>query len=188
MPTLVLFIVVAVTVITSVGSLVMIYNSLVQVRNNVDKAWKNIDVLLEQRHDEIPKLVETCAAYMQHERETLDNLTRLRTGYHQASDVAKKVEIENLINREMQHLNLVMEQYPDLKAIDAFGKVLDRVSALESAIADRREFFNDSINIYNIQIERFPSLIFARLLNYQRKEYLEVAQEKKGDVGMNFRR
>jgi len=188
MSTMVLLIVIAVIVIMSVGSVVMIYNSLIQVRNNVDKAWKNIDVLLEQRHDEIPKLVETCGAYMQHERETLDNLTRLRTGYRQATEVAKKVEIENLLNREMQQLSLVMEQYPDLKAIQAFTKVLDRVSALESAIADRREFFNDSINIYNIQIERFPSLIFARLLNYPHKEYLEVAQEKKGDVGMNFRR
>jgi len=185
---MVLLIVIAVIVIMSVGSVVMIYNSLVQVRNNVDKAWKNIDVLLEQRHDEIPKLVETCSAYMRHERETLDNLTRLRAGYRQASDVTKKVEIENQLNREMQQLSLVMEQYPDLKAIQAFTKTLERVSSLESAIADRREFFNDSINIYNIQIERFPSLIFARLLNYQRKEYLEVAPEKKGDVRMNFGR
>jgi LemA protein len=184
---MVLLIVITVIVIMSAGSVVMIYNSLVQVRNNVDKAWKNIDVLLEQRHDEIPKLVETCGAYMQHERETLDTLTRLRTGYRQAADVMEKVAIENQLNREMQRLNLVMEQYPDLKAIQAFTKVLDRVSSLESAIADRREFFNDSINIYNIQIERFPSIVFARLLNYQRKEYLEVAEEKKADVKMNFR-
>ncbi len=175
-----------VALILSIGYLVMIYNSLVQVRNNTDKAWKNIDVLLQQRHDEIPKLIETCKAYMAHERETLDSLTRLRAGYRQAPTVERKVEIENRINSEMRRLSMVWEQYPDLKAVQAFAQVLGRISGLESSIADRREFFNDSINIYNIQIERFPDVLLAKILSYQRKGYLEIPQEKKTDVAMNF--
>lgn len=181
-------IVIGVALVMSAGYLVSIYNSLVQVRNNVDKAWKNIDVLLEQRHDELPKLVDACSAYMAHERETLQELVRLRGGYRSARSPEEKVAVENTLNRQMQRLAMVWEQYPDLKAVQSFLQVQERISALESSIADRREFFNDSINIYNIQIERFPHVIFARLLGYLRKAYLEVAEEKKADVKLNFRR
>lgn len=169
-----------------IGYAISIYNSLVQVRNNIEKAWKNIDVLLMQRHDELPKLIDTVKAYMKHEREVLDSLVKLRVGYTEAGGMEEKVDIENRINREMLHLRHVWEGYPDLKASQNFLQVQDRISGLESAIADRREFFNDSVNIYNIQIERFPEVILARILGYRKKEYLEVPEEKKEDVEMAF--
>lgn len=184
----VILLIIAVILIMTGGYLVSIYNSLVQVRNNVDKAWKNIDVLLEQRHDELPKLVDSCSAYMQHERETLQELVRLRNGYRTAQSQEEKVAAENQLNRQLLNLAAVWEQYPDLKSVQSFLQVQDRISGLEGSIAARREFFNDSINIYNIQIERFPHVIFARLLGYLRKEYLEVAGEKKADVKLQFRR
>lgn len=168
------------------GYAVSIYNSLVQVRNNCDKAWKNIDVLLLQRHDELPKLVDTSMAYVQHERELLSSLTELRVGYEKAGTIDEKVRIENAINKKMTQMRHVWEGYPDLKASQNFLQIQQRIAALESQIADRRELFNDSVNIYNIQIERFPELILARSLSYGRHAFLEVPEESKQDVKLKF--
>jgi LemA protein len=180
---IVLLILVAVGVVTyGVG----IYNSLVQVRNNVDKTFKNIDVLLLQRHDEIPKLVETCKAYMKYEKDILENLIRLRERYREAKTIDEKTEIENDIGKQLTGLNVRMEAYPDLKASQHFSQIQGRISGLESGIADRRELFNDSVNIYNIQIERFPHVILARLLSYTRRAFLEVPEGKKEDVKIDF--
>jgi len=184
--TLIVIIVFAIICILIFSYGVSIYNSLVQVRNNVDKAFKNIDVLLMQRHDELPKLVDTCRGYMKHEREILDRITSLREHYNQADTTDEKAQIENSINKEYITLAARWEAYPDLKASENFLKIQDRISVLESTIADRREFFNESVNVYNIQIERFPHLILARFLNYVRKTFLEVPEEKKQDVKMDF--
>ena len=178
--------VIAVIGFLSVTYGISIYNTLVQVRNNVGKAWKNIDVLLQQRHDELPKLVDACSAYMKHEREVLDQITKLRTGYDQAKTTDEKTRVENELNKQLGKLQVVWEAYPDLKASQNFLQVQGRVSAVESSIADRREFFNDSVNIYNIAIEQFPNLILAVLLSYQRHPFLEVPEELKKDVKMKF--
>jgi LemA protein len=154
----------------------------VQVRNNIDKAWKNIDVLLQQRHDELTKLIDTVSGYMQHEKTVLDGLTRLRVGYDGASSSDDKVRIENEMNREIARLRHTWEGYPDLKASQNYLYLQTRISTVESAIADRREFFNDSVNIFNIQIERFPDLWMARALGYARRSFLEVPEELKQDV------
>ena len=182
-------IIIVVLILAAIGVVtygVGIYNSLVQVRNNVDKAFKNIDVLLLQRHDEIPKLVETCKAYMKYEKEILENLIRLRERYGEAKTIDEKTQIENDIGRQLMGLNARMEAYPDLKASQHFSQIQGRISGLESGIADRRELFNDSVNIYNIQIERFPHVILARLLSYTRRAFLEVPEGKKEDVKMDF--
>lgn len=161
---------------------ISIYNSLVQVRNNVDKAWKNIDVLLMQRHDEIPKLVDAVKGYMQHEKTVLENITKLRAGFQKAADIDEKTRIENEINKDLSKIKIALEAYPDLKAGQNFIQLQSRITALESSIADRREFFNDSVNIYNIQIARFPEMLLANSLGYQKHALLEVPEEKKQDV------
>jgi LemA protein len=143
-------------------------------------------VYLQQRHDELPKLIDCCKGYMTHEREVLDQLTKLRAGYDDARKLDDKVGIENALNKQMGRLRMVWESYPDLKASQNFLQVQGRVSALESSIADRRELFNDSVNIYNIQIARLPELILARLLSYKKHAFLEVPEEMKSDVRMNF--
>src|SRR5687768_1442470 len=126
----------AVLLLGGAGYLVGIYNSLVQVRNNVDKAWKNIDVLLQQRHDELTKLVDACKGYLKHEREVLDALTKLRVGYDAAGSVDEKIRIENELNKEMRRLRHVWEAYPDLKASANFLQLQERISGVESSIAD----------------------------------------------------
>jgi LemA protein len=169
-----------------VSLIIGIYNGLVSVRNNVEKSWSNIDVVLEQRHDELPKLIDACKGYMAHERDLLTKITELRTGYASANDSGEKINIENELNRRLGQLRMVWERYPDLKASENFSQIMDRVSAVESKIADYREAFNDAVNIYNIQIERFPDLVFAKAMNYQRRSFLEVLEEKKADVRMAF--
>ncbi len=184
--TLVLPIFAGVVFAISVAYLVTLYNSLVQVRNNVDKTFKNIDVLLMQRHDELPKLIDTCKGYMKHERELLETLTTLREHYSAATTTDEKTQIENQISQQYLTLAGRWEAYPDLKAQKNFIQLQERIAGLESAIADRRELFNDSINIYNIQIERFPHLILARVLNYEKKAYLMVPEAKKADIKIDF--
>jgi LemA protein len=169
-----------------VGYVISIYNSLVQVRNNVDKAWKNIDVLLQQRHEELNKLVDTCKGYLTHEREVLESLTKLRAGYDQATTTDEKVAVENQLNKVIERARLTFEAYPDLKASENFLQLQRRISGVESSIADRREFLNDSVNIYNIQIERFPEVILANAFHYRRKPFLEVPEATKGDNKINF--
>jgi LemA protein len=164
------------------GFIVSIYNSLVQVRNNVDKAWKNIDVLLQQRHDELTKLVDVCARYAKHETQVLESLTKLRVGYDSARSADEKIRIENDLNKELVRLRHVWEAYPDLKASQNFLQLQGRISGVESSIADRREFLNDSVNIYNIQIERFPDVLLAKAFSYQRKVFLEVPESAKQDI------
>ncbi len=165
-----------------------IYNTLVQVKHNVAKAWKNIDVLLQQRHDEIPKLVEVCKGFMTHEREVLTDLTRLRAEYDSAKSVEAKTRTENQINRSLWSLRATAEAYPDLKSVGLFTQLSGRISGLESAIAGRREFFNDSVTVYNIEIDQFPTVILARLLAYRPHPLLEVPEEKKRDPVVSFKK
>jgi len=169
-----------------VAYLVVLYNSLVQVKNNVEKTFKNIDVLLMQRHDELPKLIDTCKGYMKHEWKILEKLTTLREHYSGAKTMDDKTQIENQLNQQYLTLAGRWEAYPDLKAQQGFIQIQERISGLESAIADRRELFNDSINIYNIQIARFPDMILARVFGYAKMTYLEVPEEKKADVKIDF--
>lgn len=188
MGTLGTIIVVAVAVIIAagfVGYIISLYNSLIQVKNNIKKAWKNIDVLLIQRHDELPKLIDAVKGYMKHERDLLTKITQLRTSYGGAMTIGEKTRIENDLNREIGRLRVTLEQYPDLKASESFLQLQGRISAVESSIADRRELFNDSVNIYNIQIERFPELILAKIMNYQRHAFLEVPEQSKQDVDVS---
>jgi LemA protein len=128
--------------IVLVAYVVGVYNMLVRLANNIDKAWSNIDVILKQRHDELPKLVEVCNSYMTHERETLESVTKARTAYSTGQNIDDKAQAENQIVGALGKLFAVAEQYPDLKANQEFLAIQQRISALESTIADRREFYD----------------------------------------------
>lgn len=185
-PGLVVLMVVVLLALGLAGLIVAIYNGLITVRNNVQKSWKNIDVVLQQRNDELPKLIETCRAYMKHETDLLTKITQIRTDYAMAKEIKDKIAAENQMGRLLGQLKMVWEQYPDLKAVQSFLQIQGRVSEIESKIADYREMFNDAVNIYNIQTERFPDLVLARIMNYQRQAFLEVPEGKKADVKMDF--
>jgi LemA protein len=174
-----------VVILVVVGLLVYfitIYNSLVRLRNDIDKAWANIDVLLKQRHDELPKLIETCKGYMQYEQKTFQLITEARTSFMRANTVGEKAQADNLISGALKSLFAVAENYPDLKANNNFMQLQNRISELEEKLADRREFFNDDVNTYNIRIQQLPDVFIAGMMGLQRKDLFKVTEEDRRDV------
>jgi len=178
---------IAITVFVSVYAIV-VYNSLVGLKHAVSQAWANIDVLLKQRHDELPKLVETCKQYMKHERETLEEVMRARAAVakaREAHDVDGVGAAEGTLRLGLGNLFAVAEAYPDLKANESFQHLQSRITGLENTIADRREFYNASVNANNVRIEQFPDIIVARLIGFRSAELLEFAVKEKADVNMS---
>jgi len=172
--------------IVLIAYVIGVYNMLVRLANNIDKAWSNIDVILKQRHDELPKLVEVCNSYMAHERETLESVTKARTAYSTGLNINDKAQAENQIVGALGKLFAVAEQYPDLKANQEFLAIQQRISALENTIADRREFYNDSANLYNIAIEQVPTLWVAQQAGYTARPLLTVAPSDRKDMPLAF--
>jgi len=176
--TLVILLVIAVYGVT-------LYNGLVQIKHNVAKAWANIDVLLKQRHDELPKLVETCKQYMKFEQDTLTRVIEARSKVftaREAQNVPALGQAEGGLRAALGSLFALAESYPDLKANQTFQQLQTRITALENAIADRREFYNESVNVNNVRIEQFPDVIIARLFNFKEAQLLEFTEEEKKDV------
>jgi LemA protein len=166
---------------------IMIYNNLVNIKHNVSKAWANIDVLLKQRHDEIPKLVEICKQYMKFEQETLERVMKARAqlaGAREQQDIVGVGVAEGALRTGLGRLFAVAESYPDLKTNENFLHLQGRISNLESAIADRREFYNESVNINNVRIEQFPDAIVAGMFSFLPAKLLEFAAEEKADVNV----
>ena len=164
---------------------VRIYNGLVALRENVKKAWANIDVLLTQRHDELPKLVETCKRYMQYEQETLERVMQARSAVFKAQgrgDVPALGAAEDQLRQGLGRLFAVAENYPQLKADQGFRHLQTRISELEEAIADRRELYNESVNLNNIRQQTFPDLVVARMFEFKPSALLEFHEEQKRDV------
>lgn len=166
---------------------VVIYNGLVSLKHGVTKAWANIDVLLKQRHDELPKLVETCKQYMQYEQETLERVMQARAAVSSAreqGDIGALGGAESQLRLGLGNLFAVAEAYPDLKANETFQHLQSRISGLENSIADRREYYNESVNNNNVRIEQFPDLILARMFTFKAAELLEFSEEEKQDVNL----
>lgn len=164
---------------------ITLYNHLVTLKHGVTKAWANIDVLLKQRHDELPKLVETCKQYMDYEQETLEQVMTARSAVSTArakGDVGGVGAAETMLRAGLGNLFALAEAYPDLKANDTFKHLQTRISGLESSIADRREFYNESVNNNNVRIEQFPDVIIARMFGFKEAELLEFSEEKIKDV------
>lgn len=164
---------------------IVLYNNLVSIKHAVTKAWANIDVLLKQRHDELPKLVEVCKQYMKFEQDTLEKVMRARSSVSAArerGDVGALGSAEGQLRLGLGNLYAVAEAYPELKSNENFQHLQQRISSLENAITDRREFYNETVNINNVRIEQFPDLIMARLFNFIPRQLLKFGEEEKRDV------
>jgi LemA protein len=161
---------------------VIVYNGLVRLRNENDRAWGNIDVLLKQRHDEIPNLVETVKGYMQHEQQTLLAVTQARSASMEASSVGQKAISDLQIASALRSLFAVAENYPQLRANENFLKLQNRISELEERIADRREFFNDDVNTYNTRIGQIPDVFVASFIGLKPREMFKVSEADRRQV------
>lgn len=166
---------------------IVIYNGLVNLKHNVSKSWSNIDVLLRQRHEELPKLVETCKQYMQFEQDTLEKviLARQQVASAQAShDMRALGEAETGLRANLGNLFALAENYPELKADSSFQALQSRISSLENTIADRRETYNEAVNNNNVRIEQFPDVIIARLFSFKAFDMLKFREEELRDVNI----
>ncbi|MCL4124250.1 UNVERIFIED_CONTAM: hypothetical protein GTU68_014710 [Idotea baltica] len=178
------FIIIGILVLAG-GYGVTIYNNLVALKHRVAQAWANIDVLLKQRHDELPKLVETCKQYMGYEQETLEKVISARNNVStaaQSQDMEGLGIAETVLRGTLGRLFALAEDYPDLKANESFQHLQARISDLENGIADRRELYNDSVNQNNIRIEQFPDVIVANFFKFKAHDLLEFSEEEKADV------
>ncbi|WP_165750516.1 LemA family protein [Cellulophaga sp. Z1A5H] len=179
-------IIIALIVLFFVRGIVSLYNRLVLLRANTDKNFANIDVLLKQRADEVPELVKIVKRYMEYEENLLTKVTELRTQYLEAKTNADKVIKSNALNSALGSIMVVSENYPELKANASFSALQSRVSELENHLADRRELYNDSINLYNIGINEFPDLLIAKPLGFKNKQLLQITPAEKKYDGIQF--
>lgn len=163
-----------------------LYNALVALREGVDKAWADVDVLLKQRRDEIPKLVAICEGYMKHERETLERVAEARARSAAARGVRESADAEGGLVAALGQLFAVAEQYPDLKAHQQFGALQRRVSSLEDQIADRRELYNAACNNWNVRIQQVPDLFVANLLGARVRDLYRADARDREDVKISF--
>ncbi len=159
-----------------------IYNGLIQLRNNIDKAWSNIDVLLKQRSDLVPNLVETVKGYAKHEKGIFENVAEMRSAMMQAQGPAAKAKANDMLTSALRSIFAVAENYPKLEASNNFLELQKQLAAIENQIADRREFYNDSVMLYNTRIKVLPDTIAARIMGYKDKEYFKATEEEKKNV------
>lgn len=150
------------------------YNGLVRLRNQVKNAWSQIDVQLKRRHDLIPNLVETAKGYMKHERETLEEITKARSQAMQADTVADRGKAESELSGALSRFQLVVENYPDLKANQNFLSLQEELTTTENKVAFSRQFYNDQVLKLNTRIESFPTNIMAGMFGFTQSDFFEV--------------
>lgn len=177
----------AVVAVLGGGFLISRYNSLVQVQENVDQAWANVEVILKQRSDELPKIIDVAKRYLKHEREVLTEVTQARSQVQQAQGPRAEAEADQQLRGALGRLFAVSEDYPELRSNEQFLQLQERVSGLEERIADRREFYNESTTIYNTRIRQFPDVLFAHLMKFEERELFEAAEEDLRDVDVGAR-
>jgi LemA protein len=169
-----------------IAYVITIFNGLVTLKNDIDKAWANIDVMLKQRHDELPKLLDVCKGYMDFERDTFQKVTQARSMYQQAVSMDQKAQADQSMTSALRGFFAVAENYPELKANNNFMQLQKRITELESQIADRREFYNDSVNTFNIRIQQMPDTFVASFMNLQPRPMFKVEEADRADVPMTF--
>lgn len=179
---LVLIIIVVIAVLVAA-----MYNGLVHSRNKVKNAWSQIDVQLQRRFDLIPNLVEAVKGYMQHEEETLTKVTELRTSWANAQTVAEKADLDNQLSGALKTIMAVSENYPDLKANQNFNTLQEELRSTENKISYARQFYNDSVTMYNTKLQVIPTNIIAGMFNFKEEELFKTdSEEVRQNVKVDF--
>ena len=179
---IVILIIVALVVIY----LVLAYNGLIRKRNQIENAWSQIDVQLKRRHDLIPNLVETVKGYAEHEKSTLDAVIQARNAAVAAPTPATAAAAEGQLMGSLRQLFALGEAYPDLKANQNFLALQEELSATEGRVAYARQFYNDSVLDYNNKLQQFPTMYFARMLKFERREYFETDEAARSTPSVEF--
>lgn len=176
-----LFILLAIIIYT-----IILYNGFIAMKNAVSQDWSNIDVLLKQRFDELPKLIKVCEGYMQHEQRTLEAVIKARSMVNAARTEDQQLQAQNMLTDTLKSLFMVVERYPDLKADAGFRQLSYRITEIEDQIADRRELYNATVTIYNTRLRQFPDVLVAGMFGFQPRTLWTIDPEHRQDVTVSF--
>ena len=167
--------------------IISIYNGLIKSRQKVDNAWSQIDVQLQWRFDLIPDFVETVKGYMTHESETFEKIAQLRTSWANSSTVREKAKLDGELSGALKTIMAVSENYPELKANQNFSELSEELRNTENKISFSRQFYNDSVTMYNTKLELFPSNIVAGMFNFQKRDlFAAESDEARKNVKVDF--
>ena len=174
-------------VILLVIAIIGMYNGLVQAKIKVDNAWSQIDVQLQRRFDLIPNFVETVKGYMTHEKETFEKIAALRTSWANASSVSEKADLDNQLSTSLKTIMAVSENYPELKANQNFSELSEELRNTENKISFSRQFYNDTVTMYNTKLQVFPSNIIAGMFNFKSRDLFKAeSDEARKNVKVDF--
>ena len=174
-------------VVVLIIAVIGMYNSLVQSKIKVDNAWSQIDVQLQRRFDLIPNFVETVKGYMTHERETFEKKASLRTSWANANSVSEKAELDNQLSTTLKTIMAVSENYPELKANQNFSELSEELRNTENKISFSRQFYNDTVTMYNTKLQVFPSNIIAGMFNFKARDLFKAeSDEARRNVKVDF--
>lgn len=182
----ILLIILIVIIIIILVAIVAIYNGLVTARNKVKNAWAQIDVQLNRRSDLIPNLVETVKGYATHESSVFEDVTAARAGLMNANGVKEIGEANNQLSSTLKTLFAVAENYPELKANENFKELQEQLAQTEDKIAYSRQFYNDTVLMYNNKCQTFPSNIFAGMFGFKEADFFEAAGEARSVPKVEF--
>lgn len=178
---------VIVILVVIIVAIIAMYNGLVQAKMKTENAWSQIEVQLQRRFDLIPNLVEAVKGYMQHESEVLTKVTELRTSWASASTVGEKAELDNQLSGTLKTIMAVTENYPDLKANQNFTQLQEELRSTENKISYSRQFYNDSVTMYNTKLQVFPTNIIAGMFNFTPADLFKTtSEEAKQNVKVDF--
>lgn len=164
-----------------------VYNGLVKARQKVKNAWSQIDVQLQRRFDLIPNIVETVKGYMTHEKDVLEKVTALRSSWANANSVEEKANLDNELSSTLKTIMAVSENYPDLKANQNFADLQNTLKETENKISFARQFYNDTVTMYNTKIAVFPDNIVASMFNFKEETLFNVdSEEARKNVKIDF--
>ena len=167
--------------------IISIYNGLIRSRQKVDNAWSQIDVQLQRRFDLIPNFVETVKGYMTHESETFEKITALRTSWANSTTVEEKAKLDGELSGALKTIMAVSENYPELKANQNFSELSEELRNTENKISFSRQFYNDSVTMYNTKLELFPSNLVAGMFNFQKRDlFAAESDEARKNVKVDF--
>lgn len=181
-----MWIILIVVLVLLVLYVVKTYNSLVVSRNKVRDQFSQIDVQLKKRFDLIPNLVETVKGYAKHESETLESVIQARNNYANAKTDAEKLEASNEMSRGVMNIMALAESYPDLKANTNFVDLQNQLKDVEEKISYARQFYNDSVLMYNNKVEMVPSNIVASIFGFKKESFFEVDEKERENVKVKF--
>jgi LemA protein len=176
-----MYIIIGIIVVILIAIIIM-YNNLVSLKMRVKNAFSQIDTQLKRRFDLIPNLVETVKGYASHEQETFEKVISARNSFTSATSVTDKSQANNMLNETLKSIFALAENYPDLKANENFSALQVELASTEDKVAYARQFYNDTVQMYNTAIMTFPTNIFANMLNFKEEAFFEIEDKSQRET------